>query len=240
VNPQDELILHDAEATHSGSWPTTTYPNMRMKERSLNCAAIGEATNRDPVFRATTNERKRGSFNGKAMTFGRILCYGLLGATVLLLLAPTRSVAQAGSATINLLDPKNGGQIVVATKDDWLKTIDGNESNEILIDVNEWAVFAFKGERPAIFDTFAVLIPGKGDNVKEIELLAGDSPAGEFTSIGKFTTVNAKFVKAPYQEFKFPPVTAKYLKVVPLSAWSHDVWKFFKIYEFRLFGRLKE
>jgi hypothetical protein len=172
--------------------------------------------------------------------FGRITCYGLLGATVLLLVASTRAVAQASSAAINLLDPKNGGQVVVATTDDWLKTIDGNESKGIRIDKSDWAVFAFKGERLAVFDTFAVLIPRKGANVKEIELLAGDSPKGEFTSIGKFETVNAKFVKNPYQEFKFPPLTAKYLKVVPLSAWRfYNDWTF-EIYQIRLFGRLKE
>lgn len=208
-----------------------------MKERKLNCAAIGEATDRDPVFRATTNERKRGSFNGKARTFGRILCYGLLGATVLLLLAPTRAVAQAGSATINLLDPKNGGQVVVATGDHWLLTIDGNERQSVKFYDVDWAVFAFKGERPAVFDTFAVLIHGTTrDNIKQFELLAGDSPLGEFTSIGKFTTLNAKFIKAPYQEFKFPPVTAKYLKVQLLSSWGGSIYA----YEFQLFGKLKE
>ena len=162
-----------------------------MKEGSLNCAAIGEATNRKPVLRAT-HERKRGSSNGKGRNFGRILCCVLLGATVLLLVAPTRAVAQASSAVINLLDPENGGQVVVATQERWLRKIDGHGGADYFRE-GEWAVFAFKDERPAIFDTFAVLIPKSGDNVKEFELLVGDSPTGKFTSVGKFTTVNATF-----------------------------------------------
>jgi hypothetical protein len=91
-------------------------------------------------------------------------------------------------------------------------TIDGNESSGVSLTADDSVVYAFKNERLATFDTFAVLIPGRGENVKEFELLAGnDSPTGDFDSIGKFTTVNAKVIKSPYQEFKFPPVTAKYL-----------------------------
>jgi hypothetical protein len=74
--------------------------------------------------------------------------------------------------------------------------------------------------------------------VREFELLAGnDSPTGKFDSIGKFKTTNAKFIKSPYQEIKFPPVTAKYLQVQLISSWSpfRDV----EVYQFRLFGRLE-
>src|SRR2546429_2483953 len=49
----------------------------------------------------------------------------------------------------------------------------------------------------------------------EFELLvANDAPNGTFRSIGKFQTSNAKMMSTGgWQDFKFPPVTAKYLKV---------------------------
>jgi hypothetical protein len=156
-------------------------------------------------------------------------------------------IATAGptATRINLLAPENGGQVVLATSDAWLQTIDGNEVNETYLKPGDSAVYTFKDERPVTFDTFAVLIPGSGDNLKEFELMAGnDSPTGEFRSIGKFTTVNAKFMKSPYQEFKFVPVTAKYLKVQLLSFYGEGTHRGHAwvsiIYQFRLFGQFKE
>jgi hypothetical protein len=137
-----------------------------------------------------------------------------------------------------LLDPKKGGQVIAATNDAWLRTISGKENYYIEFSWDQWAVYAFKDERPATFDTFAVLIPDKGNNVKDFELLAGnDSPTGNFDSIGTFTTTNAKLFKSPYQEFKFPPVTAKYLKVQLISGWEDN--RVARVFQFRLFGRLK-
>jgi hypothetical protein len=194
-------------------------------------AANGDGSNSD---KTTTNEMKRSLLAQRIEHLWRIACYTLLGTTLLLFVLPTRGVAQA----INLLNPKNGGQVVLATTDGWLNTIDGNESRYVKLTPGDSAVFAFKGEQPAIFDTFAILILGKGNNVKEFELSAGDSPAGEFDSIGKFTTVNAKFVKEPYQPFKFPPVTAKYFRVELLSGWERpfDI----AVFQIRLYGRLAQ
>jgi hypothetical protein len=64
------------------------------------------------------------------------------------------------------------------------------------------------------------------NNVKEFELLQGnESPTGFFQSIGKFQTQNVKLFENPYQEFKFSPVTAKYLKVKILSTYGlPGVW----------------
>ena len=99
------------------------------------------------------------------------------------------------------------------------------------------AVYGFKNDGPATFDTFSTPVPGTGDNVKEIELLYGnESASGKFTSLGTFTTQNAKLMKTPYQEFHFAPVTAKYLKVRLVSSWSG---KGMELYEFRLMGVAK-
>jgi hypothetical protein len=66
--------------------------------------------------------------------------------------------------------------------------------------------------------------------------LAGDeSPSGPFHSIGKFETQNVKLLKTPYQEFEFPHVTAKYLKVRVLSTYG---WAWPVVYQIQLFGVL--
>ena len=99
------------------------------------------------------------------------------------------------------------------------------------------AAYAFKDEWPATFDTFAMLIAETASwNVMDFELLVGnDSPTGAFESIGKFQTQNVKLFKTPYQEFKFPAVTARYLKVKIISDFGA---RFTFVYEFRLFGSL--
>ena len=86
---------------------------------------------------------------------------------------------------INLLAPENGGQLLLVPSDRWLETIDGKENGFWIAGE---AVYAFKDERPATFDTFTVLIPEtQSYNVKEVELLAGnESPTGRFEPIGKF------------------------------------------------------
>ena len=148
---------------------------------------------------------------------------------------------QSQSSAINLLFPENGGQVIVATNDQWRYTIDGDEKNWQYIDVGvlgSWAVYGFKDDRPAIFDTFKVLIlETESWNLKEFELLAGnDSPTGKFESIGKFQTQNIRFFKNPYQEFKFPAVKARYLKVKVIS--SHG-FSSVAVYEFQLLGVLE-
>jgi hypothetical protein len=202
-----------------------------MRGTSLNCAAIKEANKSDLSARATTDEMNRGL---------HIVCKGLLMVTVWLLLASTPGLSQASSSLSNLLAPNNGGQVIVATSNNWLKTIDGNEDAKEFR-WEEWAVYAFRDEQTATFETFAVLIPAEGENVKEFELLAGnDSPTGKFDSIGKFTPTNARFIKSPYQNFTFSPVTAKYLKVRLISGWVRSNLYPMIVYQFRLFGRLKE
>jgi len=136
---------------------------------------------------------------------------------------------------INLLAPENGGQLLLVPSDHWLETIDGKENG---FWIGGEAVYAFKDEKQATFDTFTVLIPETQNyNVKEFELLAGnDSPTGRFESIGRFQAQNIKFVKQPYQEFKFPPVQARFLKVRILS--SHGGSREALAYEVQLLGTL--
>jgi len=151
----------------------------------------------------------------------------------------TSSLDNSKTEKINLLSSENGGQILVANTNHWLKAIDGNKDKFFFYDWKTEAVLGFKDEQPATFDTFTILIEGTDrHNVKEFELLAGNNlPTGQFTSIGKFETKNVKLFKTPFQEFRFQPVTAKYLKVRLLSA--HEK-QYIATREFQLLGNYRK
>jgi hypothetical protein len=159
--------------------------------------------------------------------------------------APEREAAATPAPTpqktgrINLLSPENGAEIVTASNERWIHTIDGKDGTYAWVD-NGQAVYGFKDGRSATFDTFAVLVPGTDDNnLAEFELLAGnDGPAGSFTSIGTFKTQNIRIMKQPYQEFRFAPVKARYLKFRPLKAHSGSTSAALG-YEFQLIGTLE-
>lgn len=154
--------------------------------------------------------------------------------------APSGPVALA-SKSVNLFASENGAYVIVASSDEWVGTIDGNEGTNYINGVasQPQAVYAFKDEKPATMDMFTMLIPGTSDfNVKQFELFAGnDSPTGAFDSIGKFQTQNVKLFKTPYQEFKFLPVNAKYLKIKLLSTYGPSSAN---VPEVQLFGRMEK
>jgi hypothetical protein len=141
-----------------------------------------------------------------------------------------------GRKRINLLAAENGGQVLVASSDAWAKMVDGDENQYVYIGSGE-GVYAFKDEQPAVFDMFTVLIKETNEfNLNEFELLSGnDSPLGRFDSIGKFKTQNGKLFKTPFQEFAFPAVRARYLKVRSLTNHQNERGGAHG-YEFRLLG----
>ena len=151
--------------------------------------------------------------------------------------APASSDAQVATQTgavesdANLLAQANGGTILTAPNDEWAKLNDGSEDRAVTYDGE--GVWQFKDGLPATFDTFEMLIQAQeGYNVKEFELQVGDeSPSGSFRLIGTFTTQNIKLMQSPYQAFSFPPVTAKYLKVILKSDWGGG---YIAAYEFRV------
>jgi hypothetical protein len=74
-------------------------------------------------------------------------------------------------------------------------------------------------------------------NIKEFELLAGnESPLGAFDSIGKFQTQNIRLYPSPWQDFTFPAVRARYLKVHVISAWDAGWSGNPKVTEWQLLG----
>lgn len=141
---------------------------------------------------------------------------------------------------INLLAQENGGHVLWSTQDVWMKTNDGEEHKFLIQPVAE-AVYAFKYKQTATFDTFTVFVPETdANNIKDFELLAttSDPQIGPFRLIGLFRTENTKFEGSSYQVFKFPRVTARYLKVKLLSNYGQDVLT--GLYEFQLLGELTE
>lgn len=138
---------------------------------------------------------------------------------------PAAPPAPPKPVEFNLLAKPNGGQMLAAPFADWDCIISGADEAQAgqkacmyTHGVPSEAVFAFKGERPATFDTCTVLIPTSyGRDLKEFEVLAGDDLAGEFRSLGTFQTQNVRLMKTPVQEFKLPETTARYFKFRVLS-----------------------
>jgi len=151
---------------------------------------------------------------------------------------PASMVSAEDLVGLNLLLKENGGQLLMAPKDEWKQTIDGVEE-KALVPLYSSAVYAFKYEQMATFDTFVLYIPGEDDsNLKEFELLVSDrSWSGPFRSIGIFQAQNGGSPNTPYQPFTFPEVTSRYLKVQLES--NHGDGRLTGLYEFQLLGELK-
>jgi hypothetical protein len=143
--------------------------------------------------------------------------------------------AGADSGRIDLLAAANGGHLVRAPHENWMEPIDGSEAWEYL--TGDEAVYAFKGEQPATFDAFAMLITETRDwNIKRFELLAGSaSPVGPFQSLGTFETQNVRLFPSAWQQFTFPPARARYLKVKVLGV--HRPTGTTQVEQWQLLGR---
>ena len=154
--------------------------------------------------------------------------------------AQTAPPAPAQTSAVNLLAGANGGQLIAAPSAAWSAIIDGKEDSYVGVPATAEAILAFTDEKPAIFDTFGFLVPASAnENLKDFELLVGDSVDGDFRSIGKFQTKNLRMMKTNgWQDFKFEPVTAKYLKFRALSRFD-GYGNGLVIYEIRLMGSMK-
>ncbi|MGF1643882.1 MAG: TIR domain-containing protein [Thiotrichales bacterium] len=120
---------------------------------------------------------------------------------------------------VNLLLSDNGGEVIIATQEDWKKSNDGDDNSYFVAFNDEYAVFGLNNGSAAQFNTFALLINAASPfNVDRFELLAStESPTGPFRSIGVFRAENYRNMKNPFQPFEFPRVSAKYFKFVILS-----------------------
>ena len=97
--------------------------------------------------------------------------------------------ARPSRGQVNLLAPENGGKLIRAPNASWGRIIDGDDDTLVEVSYGE-AVFGFKDDRSATFDTFTVLIPGTSShNIKDFELLAGNEslrrPGGRKRYLGE-------------------------------------------------------
>ena len=154
---------------------------------------------------------------------------------------PAAQPAQPPPPSVNLLAESNGGQLIAAPFAGWSAIVDGKDDSYVGVNANTEATFAFTDEKPATFDTFEFLVPAAAnENVKDFELLVGDSADGEFRSIGKFQAKNLRLMKTNgWQQFKFEPVTAKYFKFRVLSR-VDGYGGGLVVYEIRLMGFMKK
>ncbi|MDO8137732.1 MAG: discoidin domain-containing protein [Candidatus Brocadiales bacterium] len=138
----------------------------------------------------------------------------------------------------NLLAASEGGHMVFATKDIFNKLIDGKDDLVYWFYPGDEAVYAFEGEKTATIDKIQIpVFEAKGYNVKEVEVSVSTTSATEgFTLIGTLKPKNMVFAN-PYQEFKFNPVQARYIKFKPLSDFGGGA---IGLYEFKVFGELME
>jgi hypothetical protein len=154
-------------------------------------------------------------------------------------IVPNSSTPREGAASgIDLLSASNGGGLLGGPSDVWNANTDGKTDNATWLWAGQEAIYAFKDEGLATFDTFAVATNASGANPKEYELLAGnDGPTGQFRSVAVCSVANTKFERDPFQKCRFTPVTAKYLKVKLKSTYAGDNTAYAT--EFKLFGKLE-
>ncbi len=127
--------------------------------------------------------------------------------------APLKAEAKAVPAAKTDILTSEHAELIKAPEEAWQHLLDGEISNLSGEDSGK-VVFGFKDERPATFDTVKVFInESSSNNVKTLELLFSTvSHSGPFESAGTFEVENIRMMKTGgWQEFKFPPVTAKYV-----------------------------
>jgi tetratricopeptide (TPR) repeat protein len=124
----------------------------------------------------------------------------------------TKSVAQLKGKTVNVLSPDNGGKILVTSDADKTRWVDGDEKSNSW---GGWAVFGFNKDSKVKINECRILIP-ETSNVHPAEIVlsySNDSPMKGFQLIDTIKPYNALIADSPYQKFKLPTVTAKYIKI---------------------------
>jgi hypothetical protein len=135
---------------------------------------------------------------------------------------PVAGEVKAGGATghANLLDPEEGGKLVLANEDAWRKVMERRLQSTIIA-THGFGVFAFRDEKPAVIDTVGVFVESSDrSNLKELAVYASDqSETGPFRKVALLTVPNYRNMRAPFHEFKVDPFTARYVKI-ELVSWQ--------------------
>jgi hypothetical protein len=150
-------------------------------------------------------------------------------------------VKAAGGAThTNLIDPAEGGKLVIANEDAWRQVMDPKLQTAI-IGTHGFAVFAFRDEKHAVIDTVGVYVEStNSSNMKDLAIYASDqSETGPFRKITVLTVPNYRNMRAPVHEFKVDPFTARYVKIELVSWQSGDRAPNGYVGNVQLFGTLR-
>lgn len=132
----------------------------------------------------------------------------------------TEPKAASSVARTNLIDPEEGGTLVIASEDNWRKVME-RKLDTAIIGTRGFAVFAFRDERPALIEAVGVFVESSDmHNLKELAVYASDqSETGPFRKIAVLTVPNYRNMRAPFHELKIEPFTARYVKV-ELTSWQ--------------------
>jgi hypothetical protein len=146
-----------------------------------------------------------------------------------------------GEAThANLIDPAEGGKLVIANEDAWRRVMESKLTSAI-IGTHGFAVFAFRDEKPALIDTVGVFVEATStSNMKDLAVYASDqSETGPFRKIVVLTVPNYRNMRTPVHEFKVDPFTARYVKVQIMSWQGGDGLPNGYVGNIQLFGTLR-
>jgi TIR domain len=128
-------------------------------------------------------------------------------------LAPV-PVKSPAAERINLLSPENGAQIVAAGEEGWRRILEKDKLDCTILSKQSFAVVGLRKEQPTPITTLAVHVESQSsDNVKQLALFVSDQERGPFKKIGEFEIPNHKNMRAPFHEFSFETVTARYVKL---------------------------
>jgi Ca-activated chloride channel family protein len=202
----DEMTLRKVANETGGASLITPQP----EQLKALYAKIGEQLAGQYNIYYTSNLPSDGSEHRVQLKYGDAI--GTKEHQVPLLMAQATTPTAAPAEKVDILTPEYA-ELIMAPHEQWERLLTGGDS--ITQPWNsEKAVFGFKGEKTATFDTVRIFIgETSDDNIKSLELLvSNDSPTGPFKSVGTFEPLNIRMHKTGgWQEFKFAPVTAKYL-----------------------------
>lgn len=130
----------------------------------------------------------------------------------------TAAAVAASTERVNLLDPAQGGKIVIANQVDWRNVIETRPSTAVIVQ-RGFAVFAFRDNKPVVIDAIGVFVESSNAfNLKELAVSASDgSETGPFRTIASVTVPNYRNMQGPVHVFPLPPFSARYVKVEPLQ-----------------------
>lgn len=124
---------------------------------------------------------------------------------------------------VNLLDPEHGAQMVAAGEENWRTILETKQPKCTVISGLSFATVALRKEQPTRIAALAVYVDYEAYyNLKKLTLFAADAERGPFKKIDVFEIPNYKNMRAPFHEFKFQPVTTRFVKLQVANFYHGD------------------